>query len=125
MQVPPELITSVGLIGGFAVAQQTKREYGGAVLAAAGALAAVRWKETVGGPAAAGLGLLYTAAFGASHPLAKKIGAWPSVFAVTGAVAAASLLARKLARGQRVGSDDAAALYQIPSLAGRRHRVSS
>jgi hypothetical protein len=101
MQVPPEVITSVGLIGGFAVARRTRREYGGAVLAAAGALAAVRWKETVGGPAAAGLGVLYTVAFGASHPLAKKIGAWPAVLAVTGAVAAASLVARKLLTTRR------------------------
>ena len=32
----------------------------------------------------------YLAAFGLSHPLAKKIGAWPSVFAVTGAFGAAT-----------------------------------
>ena len=95
MKLPPELFTSVGLIGGYAVASKTRREYGGAVLAAAGALAGARWKETVGGPAAAGLGALYTAAFGASHPLAKKLGAWPSIFVVTGVVAAASLAARK------------------------------
>ncbi|WP_406113126.1 hypothetical protein [Kitasatospora purpeofusca] len=28
--------------------------------------------------------------FGGSHPLAKRIGAWPAVLAVTGVVAAAS-----------------------------------
>ncbi|WP_331766979.1 methyltransferase domain-containing protein [Embleya sp. NBC_00896] len=43
-----------------------------------------------GTPTAAALTGLYTVAFGASHPLAKKIGAWPSVFAVAGTVAAAS-----------------------------------
>lgn len=35
----------------------------------------------------AGLAALYVTAFGASHPLAKKLGAWPSVLTVT-AVAA-------------------------------------
>jgi hypothetical protein len=29
----------------------------------------------------------YLAAFGLSHPLAKKLGAWPSVLAVTAAAA--------------------------------------
>jgi hypothetical protein len=29
----------------------------------------------------------YLTAFGASHPLAKKLGAWPSVLAVTAAAA--------------------------------------
>ena len=33
--------------------------------------------------AAAGLSALYVGAFGLSHPLAKRIGAWPSVLAVT------------------------------------------
>ena len=34
----------------------------------------------------------YTAAFGLSHPLAKKIGAWPAVFTAAGASAAAAYL---------------------------------
>lgn len=96
MQVPPEVITSVGLIGGYLVATKTRREYGGAVLAAGGALAGVRWKETVNWPTASALGLLYTGAFGVSHPLAKKIGPWPSVLTVAAAVAGASLAARRL-----------------------------
>ena len=96
MQVPPEVFTTVGLIGGFAVARQTRREYGGAVLAAAGAMAQVQWKQQLGWPVAAALGALYTGAFGASHPLAKKLGAWPSVLVVTAGVAAASLAARTL-----------------------------
>lgn len=100
MRVPPEVFTTVGLIGGFAVARQTRREYGGAILAAAGALAQVEWKRELGWPVAAGLGALYTGGFGASHPLAKKLGAWPSVLTVTAGVAAASLLARKLSTGK-------------------------
>ena len=32
----------------------------------------------------------YVAAFAGSHPLAKKVGAWPAVFGVAGAMALAS-----------------------------------
>ncbi|MEV5454905.1 hypothetical protein AB0L31_33725, partial [Streptomyces sp. NPDC052535] len=32
----------------------------------------------------------YVAGFAGSHPLAKKVGAWPAVFGVAGAVALAS-----------------------------------
>ncbi|HEV7215192.1 MAG TPA: hypothetical protein VGP33_08695 [Chloroflexota bacterium] len=50
------------------------------------------WKRDAGiGPAAALTGV-YLAAFGLSHPLAKKIGAWPSAYTVTGATALASLV---------------------------------
>lgn len=95
-KLPTEAVTSIGLIGGYAVARFTKkRQLGGLVLAAAGGVASNQWKTEVGVPAAAGLAVLYTGAFGGSHPLAKKIGAWPSVLAVTAAVAGASLLAKK------------------------------
>ncbi|MEV0474035.1 hypothetical protein [Streptomyces prunicolor] len=40
--------------------------------------------------AAGALTVAYVAAFAGSHPLAKKIGAWPAVFGVAGAVALAS-----------------------------------
>jgi hypothetical protein len=36
------------------------------------------------------LSALYVLGFGASHPLAKKIGAWPSVLTVTALSAGAS-----------------------------------
>uniref|UniRef100_UPI001CC925E5 hypothetical protein n=1 Tax=Streptomyces sp. LS1784 TaxID=2851533 RepID=UPI001CC925E5 len=64
--------------------------------AAAGAGAAVQWRRSSGTGTAAALTGLYVAAFGGSHPLAKRIGAWPSVFAVTGVVAAASTAATAL-----------------------------
>ncbi|MFC8716656.1 hypothetical protein [Kitasatospora sp. NPDC057198] len=87
-------VAATGLIGGYATARFSgRRELGGAVLAAAGATAAVRWGRRSGVPAAAGLTALYLGAFGGSHPLAKKIGAWPAVLTVTGVVAAASALA--------------------------------
>ena len=69
------------------------------MFAAAGAWCAREWYRSCGPAAAAGLSVLYTAAMGGSHPLAKKIGAWPSVAAVTAATAAASeLVTRTVAR---------------------------
>ncbi|MDH6144958.1 MULTISPECIES: hypothetical protein [Kitasatospora] len=99
-RIPTAAIAATGLIGGYSTARFTgKRPLGGAVLAAAGAGAAYQWRRAAGTGAAAGLTGLYLAAFGGSHPLAKKIGAWPSVLAVTGVVAAASVLTeRRLAR---------------------------
>jgi hypothetical protein len=41
----------------------------------------------------------YLAAFGVSHPLAKKIGAWPSVFTVAAAASAAAYVAADRPRG--------------------------
>ncbi|MFD8996812.1 hypothetical protein [Streptomyces abikoensis] len=91
MAVPTSLVAAGGLIGGYGIARWTKqRPLGGVALAAAGALAAKQWKDTVGAPAASGLTGLYVAAFAGSHPLAKKVGAWPSVFGVAGAVALTS-----------------------------------
>ena len=59
------------------------------VLGLAGAWCTQQWLRRGPGPAA-GLLAGYLAAFGLSHPLAKKIGAWRSVFAVTGAFGAAT-----------------------------------
>ena len=88
----PTLTSATGLIGGYSVARATgNRPLGGAVLAVAGAAAFRGWKRNAGAGRAALLTGAYTAAFGLSHPLAKKIGAWPYVYAVTGAVALASL----------------------------------
>lgn len=91
-------LVAVGLIGGFLTARETGiRPLGGVVLAAAGGYAARSWYAKRGWPAAVGLGLTYLGGFGASHPLAKKIGAWPSVFAVSAVSAAASYLVSDLA----------------------------
>jgi hypothetical protein len=96
VRTPPTApVVATGLVGGFAIARASgRRQLGGLFLAACGAWSARRWNE-VGGPGlAVGLGLTYAGAFGASHPLAKKIGAWPSVFAVTAvASGAAAVLA--------------------------------
>jgi hypothetical protein len=79
------------LVGGYYVARTTKkRELGGVVLASGAAVCTVSWWR-IAGPAPA-IGSLATmmGAFGASHPLAKKIGAWPSVLGVAAVTAATS-----------------------------------
>ncbi|MFE2726026.1 hypothetical protein [Kitasatospora sp. NPDC059327] len=99
---PAALTAASGLVGGYGVARWTgRRELGGAVLAVAGAGAAAQWHRRSGAATAAALTGLYVAAFGGSHPLAKKIGAWPSVLAVTGVVAAASTAATALGSRER------------------------
>lgn len=91
--VPSSAVAALGLAGGFLVARRTgRRELGGAVFAAAGAWCARDWYRASGPAATAGLGALYVAAMGGSHPLAKKIGAWPSVVAVTAVTAGAAEL---------------------------------
>lgn len=90
-KVPSSVIAAGGLVGGYGVARFTKkRQLGGAVLAVAGTAAALQWKQRAGGKAAGALTVAYLGAFAGSHPLAKKVGAWPSVFGVAGAVALAS-----------------------------------
>jgi hypothetical protein len=89
--VPTAALVSGGLIGGYATARATgNRPLGGAVLAAAGAAAAHTWWRRGGPATTAGLTALYVLGFGLSHPLARRIGAWPSVLAVTAANATAS-----------------------------------
>ncbi|NLA36355.1 MAG: hypothetical protein GX868_11835 [Actinobacteria bacterium] len=84
-------IVAGSLIGGYLVARETKkRPLGGAVLAAGGVAAFRTWSKTVGPAKAIVLLAVYLGGFGASHPLAKKIGAWPSVFAVAAASAGAA-----------------------------------
>ncbi|MBT3150992.1 hypothetical protein HTV45_08835 [Streptomyces sp. CHD11] len=90
-RVPGAVWAASGLVGGYGVARWTRRrELGGVVLAAAGAAAARQWREQAGGAAAGALSAAYVAAFAGSHPLARKVGAWPAVFGVAGAVALTS-----------------------------------
>ncbi|MFD9391855.1 hypothetical protein ACFWBB_14315 [Streptomyces sp. NPDC060000] len=91
VRVPSAVIAAGGLVGGYGVARWTRqRPLGGVVLAVAGAAAARQWQQQAGGKAAGALTATYVAAFAGSHPLAKRVGAWPSVFGVAGAVALAS-----------------------------------
>jgi hypothetical protein len=90
---PTAPVAAAGLIGGFAVAKYSgRRELGGGVLALAGAWCGRSWARSSGPAVAAGLGVTYAAAFGASHPLAKRIGAWPAVLTVSAATAGAAHL---------------------------------
>lgn len=91
MALPTAPIVAGSLIGGYLVARETKvRPLGGAVLLAGGLAAGRRWLEVTDPGTTALLSAVYLGGFGASHPLAKKIGAWPSVLTVAGISAAAS-----------------------------------
>jgi hypothetical protein len=84
-------IVAAGLLGGYLSARVTKvRAIGGVVLAAAGVYAGRTWQAKAGTPTTAALASIYTLGFGLSHPLAKKIGAWPSVLTVTAVAATAA-----------------------------------
>lgn len=88
----PTASAAAGLVGGYYTARATGiRALGGVGLAAGGAGAFAGWKKNAGTGRALALTGVYLGAFGYSHALAKKIGAWPSVGAVTGATALASL----------------------------------
>jgi hypothetical protein len=88
---PTSAVVATGLVGGFAIAKYSgRRELGGLFYAACGAWSARQWRQWGGAGLTAGLGLAYVVAFGASHPLAKKIGAWPAVGVVTAVAAGAA-----------------------------------
>ncbi len=77
-------VVAPGLAGGYATARFSGvRLAGGVVLAAAGARAAWSWRAAHGPAVAVAPGAVYLGAFAASHPLAARIGAWPSVALVT------------------------------------------
>ena len=60
------------------------------MLAGAGVLAGRQWLSAKGPGITGALAGTYLLGFGLSHPLAKKIGAWPSVLTVTAISAGAS-----------------------------------
>ncbi len=84
-------LVALGLLGGYLTARETGiRPLGGVVLAAAGAYAARTWSVKRGWPTTTALSLGYLGGFGLSHPLAKKVGAWPAVVGVSAVNAAAA-----------------------------------
>ncbi|MCS5479043.1 hypothetical protein NYP18_05155 [Corynebacterium sp. YIM 101645] len=84
-------VVSLGLLGGWLSARETGvRPLGGVVLAAAGGWAARSWLAKTNPATTVALTGLYVGGFGASHPLAKKIGAWPAVAVVTAVTAGAA-----------------------------------
>lgn len=102
MAVPTAPIVAASLIGGYYVARQSKnRQLGGAVLGVGGIIAKTEWMKTSGPVTTAVLTGIFYGGFGLSHPLAKKIGAWPSVLTVAGVAAGSAwvLNDRKIVRG--------------------------
>jgi hypothetical protein len=82
-KIPTAAVAAGSLIGGYVVARQTHiRPLGAVPLAVGGAWCVRQWRAVAGPPTAAALLGVYLGAFGASHPLAKRIGAWPAVLTV-------------------------------------------
>ncbi|MFC7464843.1 hypothetical protein [Brachybacterium sp. GCM10030252] len=99
-------VVATGLIGGWLTARETGiRPLGGVVLAAAGLYAGRTWLARRGPATTAVLGATYVLGFGLSHPLAKKVGAWPAVLTVTGVAAGAAALLSDAAYGEWTPAD--------------------
>lgn len=91
MAIPTAPIVAGSLIGGYYVARTTKnRKLGAAVLGVGGVIAKTEWMKTSGPVTTTVLSGIFYGGFGLSHPLAKKIGAWPSVLTVAGVAAASA-----------------------------------
>jgi len=89
--IPTAPLVASGLVGGYLVARETKiRPLGGLVLGATGVAAGRIWLRTSGPVTTTVLSGIYLGGFGASHPLAKKMGAWPSVLSVAAVAATAA-----------------------------------
>jgi hypothetical protein len=90
-EVPTAPVAAGSLVAGYLVARKSGvRPLGGGVLAPAGGWCAREWTRRRGAGRAGALLGVYTAAFAGSHPLAKRIGPWPAVFAsaaISGAAA--------------------------------------
>ena len=88
--LPTAPIAAGSLIAGFAAARYSRiRPLGGIPLALGGGWCAQEWNRRRGRETALALGSIYLACFVGSHPLGRRIGAWPSVLAVS-AIAGAS-----------------------------------
>lgn len=97
-------LAAAGLIGGYLAASTTgNRPLGGLVLVVIGGVCTRSWYATGGAGVAGGLLVTYLFAFGASHPLAKQIGAWPSVLTVSAVTAAAAHVVADRRAGVRSG----------------------
>ena len=101
--VPTTAVAAFGLMGGFLAGRRTgRRDLAGALFAATGAWCARGWYRASGPVAAAGLSALYVAGMGVSHPLAKRIGAWPSVAVVTAVTVTTAELVTRIGAGNTV-----------------------
>ena len=90
-QVPTAPVAAGSLVAGYLVARESGvRPLGGAVLAAAGAWCTRAWTRRAGPRTATALLGVYAAGFVGSHPLARRIGAWPAVLLAAAASGAAA-----------------------------------
>jgi hypothetical protein len=90
-RLPTAPLVAASLVGGYLVARETGiRPLGGVVLAAGGLVAGREWVRHAGAGATVALSAVYLGAFGASHPLAKKIGPWPAVLTAAAVAATAA-----------------------------------
>jgi hypothetical protein len=90
-ELPTAPVAGGSLVAGYLVARETGvRPLGGVVLVVAGGWCARAWARRAGPGTAAALLGVYAAGFAGSHPLAKRVGAWPAVLAGAGMSAAAS-----------------------------------
>ena len=99
---PPTAPVAAGsLVLGYVVARNSGvRPLGGVVLVAAGAWCARAWVRRTGPGTASALVVIYTAGFAGSHPLAKRIGAWPAVLASAAVSGVASWVLADRARAR-------------------------
>lgn len=102
-RIPTAPVAASGLIGGYLLARTTNvRPLGAVPLAAGGAWSAMQWHKNAGLPATAVLLGVYLGGFVASHPLARRIGTWPSVLTVSGISGLASWVLADRRRGAGV-----------------------
>jgi hypothetical protein len=86
-------VAAGSLVAGYYVARESGvPPLGGAVSALACAWCARTWARSAGPVTAASLVAIYAAGLGGSHPLAKRIGAWPAVITAATVSGAASWL---------------------------------
>jgi len=89
MRLFASLLAGVTLAVGFGVAQVTgNRPVGGVVLVIGAIICGFQWWQSSGKIPAIACVAVFLVAFAVSHPLAKQIGAWPSVEIVAIATAA-------------------------------------
>jgi hypothetical protein len=89
-------VAAGSLVAGYAGARFSGiRPLGGVVLLAGAGVCGREWLRQAGTGTTVALLAVYVAAFAGSHPLARLIGAWPSVLTVAAAVGAASLAATR------------------------------
>src|SRR5581483_3299594 len=92
-RLPTAPVAAGSVVAGYVVARESgRRPLGGIVLAGAGAWCARSWGRRAGTSRAAALVGVYGAGVVLSHPLAKRIGAWPAVLAGAAASGGASWL---------------------------------